>query len=76
MGYDTAVTKQTRTYAVPGISCSHCKAAIEAAVTTVDGVDAVDVDVDARIVRVEGDALDGAVRAAIDDAGYDVVGCE
>ena len=39
---------------VPGISCGHCKAAIEAAVATVAGVDAVEVDVAARTVRVEG----------------------
>ena len=64
----------TRTYAVPGISCGHCKAAIEAAVGEVSGVEAVDVDVDAKTVRVEGDATDDAIRAAIDEAGYDVAG--
>jgi copper chaperone len=61
-----------RTYAVPGISCAHCKASIEAAVAGVPGVDAVEVDVAARTVRVDGDVSDEAVRAAIDDAGYDV----
>ena len=64
----------TRTYAVPGISCGHCKAAIEAAVGEVSGVDAVDVDVDSKTVRVDGDATDDAIRAAIDEAGYDVAG--
>ena len=64
----------TRTYAVPGVSCGHCKAAIEAAVGEVSGVDAVDVDVDSKTVRVEGDATDDAIRAAIDEAGYDVAG--
>ncbi len=64
----------TRTYAVPGISCAHCKAAIETAVGDVAGVETVDVDVDARTVRVEGGAVDDAIRAAIDEAGYDVAG--
>ena len=64
----------TRTYGVPGISCGHCKAAIETAVGEVSGVEAVDVDVDAKTVRVEGDAPDDTIRAAIDEAGYDVAG--
>ena len=61
-----------RTFDVPGISCGHCKAAIEAEVAAVDGVTSVDVDVDARTVAVDGDATDEAVTAAIDEAGYEV----
>ena len=61
-------------YAVPAISCDHCKSAIEAEVARVDGVESVSVDVAARTVRVEGPASDEAVRAAIDEAGYDVAG--
>ena len=64
----------TRTYAVPGISCDHCKAAIEGAVAEVPGVESVEVDVAARTVMVEGGASEEAVRAAIDGAGYDVAG--
>jgi len=59
------------TYSVPGISCDHCKAAIESEVSGVDGVTAVVVDVDAKSVAVTG-GDDPAIRAAIDDAGYDV----
>jgi len=65
---------QIRTYSVPAISCGHCQAAIEAEVAAVAGVDRVAVDIDARTVRVEGDASDEAIRSAIDDAGYDVAG--
>jgi copper chaperone len=61
-----------RVYSVPGISCEHCKNAIEAEVGGVPGVDVVTVDVDARTVRVIGDSDDGDVRAAIDEAGYEV----
>jgi copper chaperone CopZ len=61
----------TRTYTVPGISCDHCKRAIETEVAAVDDVTDVEVDVDARTVRVVGGG-DDAVRAAIDEAGYDV----
>jgi copper chaperone len=62
----------TRTYAVPGISCGHCKAAIEGEVTKLADVQAVDVDIDAKTVAVTGTASEQDVRAAIDEAGYDV----
>jgi copper ion binding protein len=61
------------TYSVPGMSCEHCKTAITNEVSAVDGVQAVDVDLDTKQVAVRGDDLsDEAVRAAIDEAGYDV----
>ncbi len=66
------VARMERTYSVPGISCGHCKAAIESEVGQVAGVERVEVDVDARTVVVVGDADDAAVRAAIDEAGYEV----
>jgi copper chaperone len=58
-------------YSVSGISCGHCKTAIEGEVAEVTGVDSVHVDVDAKTVVVEG-GDDAAIRAAIADAGYDV----
>ncbi len=64
----------TRTYDVPGISCGHCKAAIESEVGAVTEVDSVVVDVDARTVTVAGDVDVEVVRAAIDEAGYEVAG--
>lgn len=61
------------TYSVPGISCGHCRTAITSEVTTVAGVSAVDVDLDAKTVSVNGAGFnDAAVRDAIDDAGYDI----
>ncbi len=62
----------TRIYRVPGISCDHCKRAIEGEVGRVDGVEQVEVDIEQRTVTINGDADDGAVRAAIAEAGYDV----
>lgn len=63
----------TTTYTVPGMSCAHCKAAIETEVSRVAGVTRVDVDLDTKRVTVGGDVVDdAAVRAAIDEAGYDV----
>jgi copper chaperone len=61
-----------RTYDVPGISCDHCKQAIEAQVDDLDGVASVVVDVESRTVTVDGIASDEAIRAAIEEAGYEV----
>ncbi|MEX1178896.1 MAG: cation transporter [Nitriliruptor sp.] len=65
---------ETRVYDVPAISCGHCKQAIEGAVGPLDGVETVDVDIDARTVAVVGSASDQDIEAAIDDAGYEVAG--
>jgi copper chaperone len=65
-------TIEQLTYSVPGMSCGHCRAAITAEVERLAGVASVDVDLDAKRVTVAGEQLDdAAVRAAIDDAGYD-----
>jgi copper chaperone len=62
------------TYLVAGMSCGHCKVAVTDEVSRVAGVDAVDVDLDSKLVRVHGTDVDAAaVVAAIDEAGYDAV---
>jgi copper chaperone len=61
-------------YSVPGLHCAHCERAVTDEVTAVAGVASVDVDLDTKLVTVRGDAFDDdAVRAAIGEAGYDVV---
>ena len=63
------------TYAVAGMSCSHCEAAITSEVSGVSGVESVDVDLERKLVVVRGDDVDdAAVRAAIDEAGYEAAG--
>ncbi|MFN8034663.1 MAG: cation transporter [Acidimicrobiia bacterium] len=62
----------TTVYSVPGVSCEHCRHAIETSVGVVPGVEHVTVDLDAKTVTIAGSAPDDAMRAAIDDAGYDV----
>ena len=65
----------TRTFNVEGMSCDHCVHAITGEVSKVTGVSSVDVDLDQKTVTVNGDQFgDDAVRAAIDEAGYTVVG--
>ena len=59
------------TYTVSGMSCGHCKAAVEEEVARIQGVAFVNADLDSKLVVVRGDGLeDEAVRGAIDEAGY------
>jgi copper chaperone CopZ len=62
---------QTLTYSVPAMHCGHCERAVREEVSAVAGVSSVDVDLETKLVRVTGDALDdNALRAAIEEAGY------
>jgi copper chaperone len=62
------------TYLVPGMTCEHCRTAITEELDRIAGVEAVDVDLEAKLVRVSGAGVDdAAVVAAIDEAGYDAV---
>jgi copper chaperone len=61
------------TYTVPGMHCAHCEAAVRREVAVVAGVETVEIDLDGKLVTVRGEGLDdGKLRAAIDEAGYDV----
>jgi copper chaperone len=62
---------ETATYTVPGMHCGHCERAVKEEVGAVPGVASVDVDLETKLVKVTGDALDDrALRAAIEEAGY------
>ena len=61
------------TYTVTGMTCSHCADAVTSEVSAVPGVSSVDVTVETGTVVVHGENVDDqAVRAAIDEAGYEV----
>jgi copper chaperone len=62
----------TTTFLVPGMTCEHCVAAVDAEVRRVPGVTDVAVDLARKEVRVSGEPSREAVVAAIDEAGYDV----
>lgn len=63
----------TITYTVPGMSCGHCESSVKGKVSAVEGVENVEVDLDTKVVTVTGtDLSDERLRAAIDDAGYDI----
>jgi copper ion binding protein len=64
----------TATYTVTGMTCAHCVQAVSTEVGKLPGVTRVDVDLDSGRVDVTSDQPldDEAVRAAVDEAGYEV----
>lgn len=66
---DTVIT-------VAGMTCGHCVTAVQSEISKLAGVTAVDVDLETGTVRVTADPQPGqaALSAAVDEAGYDLVG--
>lgn len=64
----------TTSYTVTGMTCSHCVNSVTEEVQQVDAVTGVDVDLETGRVIVTSDApLDDAlIRAAVEEAGYQV----
>ncbi|MBN2353653.1 MAG: heavy-metal-associated domain-containing protein [Spirochaetales bacterium] len=66
----------TITLKTPGITCSHCEAAIKKAVGALHGAGTVDVDLASKLVTVAYDEKilnPAAIRAAIEEQGYEVI---
>jgi copper chaperone CopZ len=60
------------TYTVPSMHCAHCEAAVREEVLALAGVQSVFVDLVSKRVEVMGEELnDAAIRAAIEEAGYE-----
>jgi copper chaperone len=66
----------TSTYTVTGMTCGHCVNAVTEEVTALPGVTAVDVELASGRLTVTSDTPvdDDAVRAAVDEAGYELAG--
>jgi copper chaperone len=62
----------TREYTVHGMTCDHCVLSVTEEVGDVAGVDGVSADLATGVLVVRGDIDDGAVRAAVAEAGYEV----
>ena len=59
---------------IEGMSCGHCSARVEKALNALDGVTAkVDLEAKTASIETEGRASDEQLKAAVTDAGYDVV---
>ncbi|MCH5327289.1 MAG: heavy-metal-associated domain-containing protein [Duncaniella sp.] len=65
-------TAMTKEYKISGMDCNHCRSAVEKALTALEGVTAVNVDLATGIATVEGDVTSEAVRQAVEKAGFEV----
>lgn len=68
----------TTTYDVTGMTCGHCVAAVTEELGALAGVTEVSVDLQPGttsrvIVTSDGPLTDAAVRAAVDEAGYELL---
>ena len=63
------------TYRVAGMTCDHCVNAVRSEIERVQGVSDVLVELASGLVTVVADRPldDAAIRAAVDEAGYEVV---
>lgn len=66
---------QTKTYTVTGMTCGHCVNSVSAEIGQLPGVTGVHVDLANGAVTVTSAQPldDDAVRAAVDEAGYQLV---
>lgn len=64
---------EDRTYLVDGMTCGHCRAAVEGEIRALPGVVDVQVDLEGGRVTVRGASVDDqAVAIAVAEAGYTV----
>jgi len=59
-------------YHVPDMTCNHCKMRIEKEVSSLKNIDSVNINLDKKLVIIEGDAPEKDILQAIQDPGYSV----
>lgn len=59
-------------YRIVGMACPHCQATVTKAISAVEGVESVNVDLSSGVATVNGDAAPEAVSAAVYAAGFTV----
>ncbi|MVO84596.1 copper-transporting ATPase [Streptomyces sp. p1417] len=66
----------TTVFAVKGMTCGHCEGAVSSEISELGGVSSVTAEAATGKVTVVSDAAldEAAVRAAVDEAGYELVG--
>lgn len=63
-------------YSVSGMSCGHCESAISREVSAIPGVTSVTAVASTGLLTIgsDGPVNDETIRAAVDEAGYELVG--
>ena len=60
----------TTVYAVEGMNCSHCEAAVCRAVEDIPGVESASASASRKTLTIKGAAAEDAIRSAVEKAGY------
>lgn len=73
----TEVTQMTKTILIDGMMCAHCQMHVQKALAAIDGVSAVDVNLEEKkaTVTLAKDVPDQALMDAVTQAGYTPVRC-
>lgn len=72
-GHGSELTKETIT--VEGMTCGHCKSAVEKAVRGLPGILSAEVDLAAKTLQVEFDSHKSSlaqIKQAVEDVGFEV----
>ena len=69
---DKTINDMTRTYKIEGMNCSHCRATVEKAISGIEGVESVDVDLSSGLATISGVADDDKITEAIHLAGFEI----
>ncbi|MGP3984831.1 heavy-metal-associated domain-containing protein [Streptomyces sp. KR80] len=75
MTAETTIGPVTTSYKVTGMTCGHCEGAVTEEISALDGVSSVKAEADTGLVTIVSAAPldDTAVRAAVEEAGYELV---
>lgn len=75
-GAEATTGRVTTVYQVTGMTCGHCEGAVSEEISGIEGVTSVKAVAATGQVTVVSDTplTEGAVRAAVDEAGYVLVG--
>ena len=65
-------TEMTKEYKIKGMNCAHCRASVEKAISEVENVESVNVNLATGTAFVTGDATQMAVEDAVRRAGFDI----
>ena len=63
----------TKTYKIEGMNCSHCKASVEKAISGIDGIESVEVDLSSGLATIAGEVDDDKIAEAVRLAGFDII---
>lgn len=69
----TGNIEQTKVYKITGMDCAHCSASVKKAISAVDGVENVEINLSEGKALVWGNQEDAKVEEAVRLAGYDII---